>query len=381
MALTIRVMFHLIVFSVISLVIFQQKSDAKELIKLEKPRLINCRFDRIYQFGDSLSDTGNCIRESLCAAHSICGTLPYGMNFYQNLTGRCSDGMLMIDFIALESGLPLLNPYKDESANFRHGVNFAVAGATALSDETMADNKIFNIVTNISLSVQLDWFSSHFQTTCSTDCREKLKNSLFLVGEIGGNEFNYGLSQGKTIEESQKMVHEVVKTIIHAVKRVIGLGATRIIVPGNFPIGCLSGMLTQFMTNKTTAYDEYNCLKDLNNFAIFYNNHLQQAIDALKKKFPNTTLIYGDYYNAYLWLLQNAVRLGFDKNSLHKACCGIGGDYNYNIHKRCGSPGVEVCVNPSTYINWDGVHMTEKAYKWLARWLIDDMLFQLNCHV
>ncbi|KAL3349573.1 hypothetical protein AABB24_022608 [Solanum stoloniferum] len=373
-------MFYPIVVLVVSLVIIQQKSDAQELIKLQKGRLRNCRFDRIYQFGDSISDTGNCKREPLCQSHSDCGSHPYGMNFYQNATGRCSDGMLMIDFIALESGLPLLKPYKDTSAHFKHGVNFAVAGCTGISTEIMAENKIFNTAfTNSSLTVQLDWMSSHFQTT---DCRKKLKKSLFLVGEIGGNEFNYGLLQGKTIEELQKMVPVVVQTIIHGVKRVINFGATRIIVPGNFPIGCVPIFLTQFMTDNSNAYDEYHCLKDLNNLSIFYNNHLQQAIDEMKKKHPNITLIYGDYYNAYVWLLQNAVRFGFDKNSLQKSCCGAGGgDYNYNIRKKCGFPGVQVCPNPSTYINWDGIHMTQKAYKYLARWLIDDMLPQLNCHV
>lgn len=70
---------------------------------------------------------------------------------------------------ALESGLPLLNPYKDRIANFRHGVNFAVAGCTGISAEIMEENKIFNTAfTNSSLTVQLDWMSSHFENTWNT---------------------------------------------------------------------------------------------------------------------------------------------------------------------------------------------------------------------
>ncbi|PHT57565.1 hypothetical protein T459_35464 [Capsicum annuum] len=172
--------------------------------------------------------------------------------------------------------------------------------------------------------------SSLFKSNCLP---EKSKKSLVLVGEIGGNEFNYGLAQGKTIEELRKMVPDVVQTIIHGVKEVIGFGATRIIIPGNFPIGCVPAMLTHFLTNNSNAYDEYHCLKDLNNFATFYNHHLQQAIDELNKNYPNVTLIYGDYYNAFLWLLKNAASLGFDKNSLQKVCCGIGGEYNYDLIK------------------------------------------------
>ncbi|CAN4108743.1 unnamed protein product [Withania somnifera] len=345
MALAIRA-----VVCTITLVAFQQiKVDAHKHQKLGEVK--KCRFDKIYQLCDSLSDTGNCIKESLCGANSACSRLPYGMNLFQKATARCSDGMLMIDFIAVESGLPLFNPYKDQNANFSHGANFAVAGATALSAKFLTEKNI-----------QLDWMDSHFRSTCFPDCRKNLKSSLFLVGEIGGNDFNYGLWQGKTMEELRRMVPDAVHTIIHGVKKVIGFGATRIVVPGNFPIGCIPAMLTKFMTNNTAAYDEYHCLKDLNDF------------------YPNITLIYGDYYNAFQWLLQHSVSLGFEKNSLQKACCGIGGKYNYDISTQCGAPGVAMCVDPSTYISWDGTHLTQAAYKWLARWLIHDMLPQWNCH-
>ncbi|KAG5632379.1 hypothetical protein H5410_004096 [Solanum commersonii] len=112
----------------------------------------------------------------------------------------------------------------------------------------------------------------------SPDCPVQLKKSLFLVGHIGGNDINYGLSQGKIMEELRRLVPDVVQTITHSVKRVIDFGATRIVVPGNFPKGCGQAFLTQFMTNDSSAYDEYHCLKHLNNLVIFYNDHLQQAI-------------------------------------------------------------------------------------------------------
>lgn len=32
--------------------------------------------------------------------------------------------------------------------------------------------------------------------------------------------------------------------------------------------------------------------------------------------------------------------VGFDKNSIQKACCGIGGEYNIDAHKKCGVSGV-----------------------------------------
>nr|XP_009767430.1 PREDICTED: GDSL esterase/lipase At5g03980-like isoform X3 [Nicotiana sylvestris] len=313
MALAIRVLDLLRVLSIISFLVFLhflQKTDAQVLIP-QVPTLMKCKFDKIYQLGDSLSDTGNFIRESLVGAFSPFAKLPYGENFFQNeSTGRCSDGLLMIDFI---------------------------------------------------------------------ECSEDLKKALFLVGEIGGNEFNYGLLQGKPMEELRAMVPEVVQTIINAVKTIIGFGAVRIVIPGNFPIGCIPNLLTTFLTNNSTAYDYNHCLKDLNHLAILYNDHLQQVIQELKKGHPNIALVYGDYYNAYLWLLKNAASLGFDKNSLLKACCGIGEKYNYDKSRICGAPGLQICTDPSTYISWDGIHLTQQAYKWLARWLIDDMLPKLKC--
>ncbi|KAM3270650.1 acetylajmalan esterase [Capsicum chacoense] len=342
MALAIRVILLnlLVIFGVLS-----QKITAQQQVQMHKKRGIRaCKFDKIYQLGDSISDTGNCIRDSFCGAHSSCSKLPYGMNYFHKPTGRCSNGLLMIDFI--DTGIWSSSPKSLQGSKCKlyTWCKFCSSRATALSAQVLAKKKIAMSITNSSLSVQLDWMASHFKTTCSPDCPAQLKRSLFLVGHIGGNEINFGLSQGKTMEELRRMVPNIVQTIIHGVKRVIGFGATRILVPGNFPKGCGPAFLMQFMTNNSAAYDEYHCLKDLNNLAIFYNDHLQQAIDEMKKEYPNITLIYGDYYNAYMWLLQNAVSLGLDKNSLQKACCGIGGDYNYDKSKKCGAPGVSVCA-------------------------------------
>ena len=56
------------------------------------------------------------------------------------------------------------------------------------------------------------------------------------------------------------------------------------------------------------------------------------------------------------------------------ACCGHGGKYNYNIHIGCGKTiivnGTQQllggsCKQPQTRVNWDGVHYTEAANKWV----------------
>lgn len=67
----------------------------------------------------------------------------------------------------MECGLPLLNPSLEENADFSHGVNFAVSGATALSAEYLISRDIAMSFTNSSLSVQMRWMSSYFKSVCS----------------------------------------------------------------------------------------------------------------------------------------------------------------------------------------------------------------------
>ncbi|KAI3899947.1 hypothetical protein MKW92_010894, partial [Papaver armeniacum] len=47
-----------------------------------------CRFDAIYQFGDSISDAGNLIREGPVGARSYAARYPYGESFFRRATGR-----------------------------------------------------------------------------------------------------------------------------------------------------------------------------------------------------------------------------------------------------------------------------------------------------
>ncbi|KAI5587227.1 hypothetical protein POPTR_005G024300v4 [Populus trichocarpa] len=341
--------------------------------------LKSCGFDAIYQLGDSISDTGNFIQEK---PSSVYARFPYGETFFNKPTGRCSNGRLMIDFIASSAGVPFLDAHLNPNGTFTrgHGVNFAVASSTALPADILSKKNIFP-PTHSSLSVQLDWMFSYFNSICfnEQDCAEKLKNSLFMVGEIGVNDYTYAFFQGKIMEEVKNMVPDVVQAIKDAVTRVIGYGARRVVVPGNVPIGCFPIYLTGFQTNNTDAYDKFHCLKGLNNLSASHNDHLQQAIEELKKENPNVLIAYADYYNAFQWILTKAPNLGFDAKSVQKACCGTGGDYGFNALKMCGTPGVPVCPEPDRYISWDGVQLTEKAYQYMALWIIDDILPKLQC--
>ena len=58
-----------------------------------------CKFDAIYNTGDSISDTGNLIRMKTQNPDMPFFRLPYGQTYFKNATGRCSNGLLMIDYI------------------------------------------------------------------------------------------------------------------------------------------------------------------------------------------------------------------------------------------------------------------------------------------
>ncbi|GFY88996.1 hypothetical protein Acr_06g0009360 [Actinidia rufa] len=137
-----------------------------------------CHFDQIYQLGDSISDSGNLIRETPIGAATPFTKLPYGEIFFSKSTGSCSNGVLMIDYFALAAGLPFHNPYKNNDANFRQWCKFCRCRLHCFTGGGSSRKEHFN-----------------------HDCVEKLKNSLFMVGEIGGNDYNYALFQGKNMEE------------------------------------------------------------------------------------------------------------------------------------------------------------------------------------
>ncbi|CAN6872588.1 unnamed protein product [Brassica oleracea] len=317
----------------------------------------NCRnFKSIISFGDSIADTGNLLGLSDPNDLPKVAFPPYGETFFHHPTGRFSNGRLIIDFIAEFLGFQLVPPfYGSQNANFEQGVNFAVGGATALEPSILQERGINFAYTNVSLGVQLKSFKDSFPNLCGspTDCRDMIENALILMGEIGGNDYNYPLFLGKPIEEIRELVPLVITTISSAITELIGMGGRTFLVPGEFPLGCSVIYLTLYKTSNKEAYDSSGCLKWLNEFAVYHDDQLQAELNKLRKLYPHVNIIYADYYNALLRLSQEPTKFGFIDRRL-PACCGFGGQ------------GMECCSDPSKYVSWDSVHMTEAAYRFMA---------------
>ncbi|KAF3328485.1 GDSL esterase/lipase [Carex littledalei] len=176
----------------------------------------NCCFTRIFCFGDSISDTGNYLK-SIGDSYNPVSNLPYGETYFGRPTGRYSDGRLILDFIAEAYGLPFIPPYLsgESTENFLHGVNFAVAGATALDNSFFESMGIKVSWTNYLLGAQLEWFkkllpSIFEEPGCDSSV---LSSALFVVGEIGGNDYNHPFFEGRTLDEVRTFVPDVIRAI------------------------------------------------------------------------------------------------------------------------------------------------------------------------
>ncbi|KAK7842501.1 gdsl esterase/lipase [Quercus suber] len=188
-------------------------------------------FNKVYAFSDSYTDTGNAY--NLGDLKSFISTLfshawsPYCSLENSKLSGyRLSNGRLVIDFLS----------YKDSSANFSCGANFAIARSTAFSSNLFGH---FNFGSPLmwksnpeNILTQIDWFHSFVgerecQGKDEVACKSELGNALFWIGEIGGNDYAHLFASSGLLDK----------------------GAKFLVVQGLPPIGCLPLQLATCPSN------------------------------------------------------------------------------------------------------------------------------------
>ncbi|KAF8760476.1 hypothetical protein HU200_010098 [Digitaria exilis] len=178
------------------------------------------RYRAVFNFGDSLVDAGNLVTDGI-PDYLATARLPYGQTYFGYPTGRCSDGRLVVDFIAQEFGLPFLPPSKAKNASFAQGANFAITGATALDTEFFQKRGLGKTVWNSgSLSTQIQWLRDLKPSLCNSaqECKEFFAKCLFIVGEFGGNDYNAPLFAGKDLKEAYKLMPHVIQGISDGVE-------------------------------------------------------------------------------------------------------------------------------------------------------------------
>lgn len=179
----------------------------------------------------------------------------------------------------------------------------------------------------------------------------------------------------------------------------IGLGAKTIVVPGVVPMGCVPRYLTMFQSSSNPGdYDAAGCIRWLNDFAEEHNRALKRMLDHIvRPQNPTVAVVYADYYGAIMeitrsphkhgmhhaWIIVVAVSsfkseptacsvqvTGFRKDVAFTACCGDGGPHNSGALIACNATAI-LCPDPSKHISWDGIHLTEAAYHFVARGVLD----------
>ncbi|CAL4911427.1 unnamed protein product [Urochloa decumbens] len=305
-------------------------------------------FESIFAFGDSFTDTGN----SPVAFYGYSPIMrpPYGMTFFHGVpTGRFCNGRLLIDFVAHGLGLPLVPPF------------FHIGDGPGA----------YPLPINISLEVQLGWFEEPKPSLCKTDqdCKDFFGKSLFFVGEFGINDYQFSFGK-KSMQEIRAFVPDLIETISKGAERLIGHGAKTLVIPGMIPSGCAPPVLVTFANAHASEYDAATgCLKEPNKIAMLHNSLLRYAIHKLRAKHPDVTIIHTDLFNHVTKMVKSPEKFGFKKD-LFTIGCGGPGRYHYNLSNVCGDEAATTCEDPSTRLFWDGVHLTEAAYHYIAEdWL------------
>ncbi|KAF8749347.1 hypothetical protein HU200_012677 [Digitaria exilis] len=319
----------------------------------------------VFNFGDSNSDTGN-----LAAGAGVRLHRPMGRSFFGKPSGRYSDGRLYIDFICERLGLDHLSPYLESSGvSFRHGANFAVAGATTGG---AAEGTPF------SLATQVRQFR-HFRRRTASLRRRGLGSGIAMLEfhnavytfDIGQNDLQAAFTAGLSYHRVVDTIPAIVTRINNAVTMVHEAGGRKFLLYNTGPLGCLPSMLARWSRRGGGGgeLDGAGCLVELNGAARAFNEQLGRLCGELRGKLANATVVCVDMYTIKYGLVANHTAHGFSDPLM--ACCGSGGPpYNYRAGETCGSPKVKACADGDRRISWDGLHYTEAANRVVA----DDIL-------
>ncbi|KAJ6944534.1 acetylajmalan esterase-like [Populus alba x Populus x berolinensis] len=300
MAATKVVLSHvLVVLSCIAALLLSQVS---AIDGFESQELKICGFDAIYNIGDSLSNTGNKIRINSSIAES---RLP---------DGTAVRSLVPLDYIVKSAGFSSIKAYLNTNETDSHnGVNFAFSGASTLPAQVLVPKlKVDAGVIVNTLGTQLQWFDRYLKGFC----------------------------------RKPKVIH---------------YGVTRVLVPGIYRVGCTPGYVSKFAESNTL--DKYGCVKEYNDFFNYHNDLLQAKLEKLRKKYPGVSIVYGDYYTAMQFVMDNYKKFGFEY-----------------ITEGCYiDQGKPPCSDPQKHMFWDGYHSSQNSNKYMASWIIQDIVSKFGC--
>ncbi|MED6156794.1 hypothetical protein PIB30_017788 [Stylosanthes scabra] len=324
----------------------------------------------VFAFGDSTIDPGNNNDfQTLFRGNHV----PYGCDFPNHIpTGRFSNGKISTDYIVDMLGIKSLLPaYLDHEMNdgdLTTGVSFGTGGS-GLDTVTAMSAKVMN------MDVQFQYFQECLErirrSVGDAKTNDIVKNSLFVISS-GTNDmlFNAYLSPMRMMQfGSVSLYHDfLLQNLVVFIQKLYQVGARKIVVVGLPPIGCLPVQVTINSVLPNPYWLQRMCKAERNMECQKYNAKLQFHIDSLQTKLSETKLAYFDIYSPMWDMISNPNKYGFEQTL--KGCCGTG---LIEMGPICNLLD-PTCVDPSKYLFWDAVHLTEIGYKFLAESGIQNLL-------
>ncbi|KAG4949512.1 hypothetical protein AAZX31_15G173500 [Glycine max] len=309
--------------------------------------------------GDSTVDSGNNNYINTIPENKA-DYKPYGQNgFFQEPTGRFSDGRVIVDFIAEYANLPLIPPFLQPNADYSNGANFASGGAGVL------------VETNQGLVIDLQTQLSHFEEVRIL-LSEKLgeKKAKELISEaiyffsIGSNDYMGGYLGNPKMQESynpEQYIRMVIGNLTQAIQTLYEKGARKFGFLSLSPLGCLPALRA---LNPEANKD--GCFEAASALALAHNNALSNVLTSLEHVLEGFMYSNSNFYDWLRERIDDPPNYGF--NDGVNACCGSG---PYGGVFTCGGTKkikeFSLCDNVGDFVWWDSFHPTEKIHEQFAK--------------
>ncbi|XP_075074712.1 GDSL esterase/lipase EXL3-like [Nicotiana tabacum] len=206
----------------------------------------------------------------------------------------------------------LLPPYLDPTLQAKDLIT-GVCFASAASGYDPQTNAFLPV---LSIPKQLELFEEYIEKLKAivgqVRALEILSNSLFIV-ITGQVDIQFNPASSLNPSYNQLLVN-FASTFLPGLYK---LGARKIGVFGVGPIGCLP-----FYRN-TQGGIQRKCVDSLNHKAYSFNNKLSTEINSLINTFPDAKMVYIDFYNFILDLINNPTKYGY--KIAQNGCCALAG--------------------------------------------------------
>ncbi|GAA0171971.1 lipase [Lithospermum erythrorhizon] len=324
----------------------------------------------LFIFGDSTVDSGNNnFIETI--PENKANFEPYGLNgFFQEPTGRFSDGRITVDYIAEYAKLPLIPPYNKPSAEYIHGVNFASGGAGVLSSTNQG--LVIDLKTQLKNFEEV--YKSLTQKLGSKEATNEMISDAVYYISIGSNDYMGGYLGNPTMQQlhpPQEFVTLVISNLTFAIQELYEKGARKFAFLSLSALGCVPAL------RAANPKADGGCFEEASALALAHNYAFSALLSNLETLLEGFKYVYSDYF--YNWLndrVNNPTHYGFKEGV--NACCGTG---PYGGIFTCGGNKAvseyQLCENVSDYVFFDSFHATEKVHQQLAEVMWEGTIFSL----